>query len=78
MCNDLEFGRCARLSPYGRPRGPVADRSKTSKTGDVRSERCHSRANVWRLAPCTPRTSNDVARPRRWCREGGCYVVVNL
>ena len=57
---------------------PVADRSKTSKTADVRSERCPSRENVRRLAPCTPRTSNDVARRRRWCREGGCYVVVNL
>ena len=63
MCNDLEFGRCARLSPYGRPRGPVADRSKTSKTGDVRSERCHSRANVWRLAPCSPRTATTSSDP---------------
>ena len=65
-------------------RRSVENQPKTQLTGGrgVRSERYHSRcnhsrANVRRLASCTPRTSNDVSRPRRWCREGGCYVVVN-
>ena len=75
MHNTHEYRGCARLSPRSSVAGHEAPspigRTKPSKTADVRSEHCPYIAQVRRLAPWKPRTSNDVSlSSRHWCREG--------